>query len=220
MRVLVNSRSATMYFLLSSLSATIHRWPAVYSSGIPVRQILTAQGVARRRGRLGRIHKNVLRYRKLLPEAFVTKIRLSISEENTPSRSVDERGGNLSCLLNIFSRSTCMAHPFNLNPSAAQTGRIDRRRKTSPRVRSLGPPGHACEGPLGSLGHATNARRAFKIFRNYIYRAPTYGLSSFYERGKTPACSTECCPLKGTRLDTNGVISDRSGSPTVDDGLA
>ncbi|KYN22174.1 hypothetical protein ALC57_05451 [Trachymyrmex cornetzi] len=32
-------------FLLSSLSATTHRWPAVHSSGISVRQILTAQGV-------------------------------------------------------------------------------------------------------------------------------------------------------------------------------
>ncbi|KYN37158.1 hypothetical protein ALC56_08949 [Trachymyrmex septentrionalis] len=92
---------------------------------------------------------------------------------------------------------------------------IDRGRKTSPRV-SLGPPGCACEGPLGSLGHATNARRAFKGSSE----TSTYGLSSFYERRKTPACSTECCPPKGTRLDTNGVISDRSDSPTVDDGLA
>ncbi|KYN22173.1 hypothetical protein ALC57_05450 [Trachymyrmex cornetzi] len=132
---------------------------------------------------------------------------------------------------------------------------IDRRRKTSPRVgRSLGPPGYACEGLLGSLGHATNVRRTFKGSLETIYDRispflcfylylrprkegtserlrrcetdiysvikPTYGLSSFYERRKTPACSTECCPPKGTRLDTNSVISDRSGSPTVDDGLA
>ncbi|KYM78679.1 hypothetical protein ALC53_10896 [Atta colombica] len=51
MRILINPRSEIVHsfltgytrFLLSSLSATIYRWPAVHS-GISIRQILTASG--------------------------------------------------------------------------------------------------------------------------------------------------------------------------------
>ncbi|EGI60628.1 hypothetical protein G5I_11188 [Acromyrmex echinatior] len=86
-------------------------------------------GVARRC--LGRIRKNVLHYRKLLPEAFVTKIRLSISGECTLAHWGEWRGARRECVLSVkrlFSVDVAdVAHlssVFSLNPSAAQTGEM------------------------------------------------------------------------------------------------